>query len=112
MKHHQKAALLALLLSFAGLRPALAQDPQPTGVKPNILLIVDTSGSMGTVKKYLARSFYFLLYQFVRQKYQNVEVVFIAHHKNMKRLAFHVTLTCIQDQCPTRAVSCEPGTGG
>lgn len=46
MKHHQKAALLALLLSFAGLRPALAQDPQPTGVKPNILLIVDTSGSM------------------------------------------------------------------
>ena len=35
---------------------------------------------MGTVKKYLARSFYFLLYQFVRQKYQNVEVVFIAHH--------------------------------
>lgn len=45
-----------------------------------IFCIMDTSGSMGTIKKYLARSFYFLLFQFVRQKYQNVEVVFLAHH--------------------------------
>ena len=44
-----------------------------------ILCIMDTSGSMGQTKKYLARSFYFLLYQFVRLKYMNVEVVFIAH---------------------------------
>jgi uncharacterized sporulation protein YeaH/YhbH (DUF444 family) len=47
---------------------------------------MDTSGSMGTVKKYLARSFYFLLYQFVRQKYNNVEVVFIAHHTEAKEV--------------------------
>ncbi len=45
-----------------------------------IVCIMDTSGSMGTVKKYLARSFYFLLFQFVRKKYQKVEVLFIAHH--------------------------------
>lgn len=45
-----------------------------------IICIMDTSGSMGTVKKYLARSFYFLLYQFVRLKYRQVEVVFVAHH--------------------------------
>ena len=45
-----------------------------------VFCIMDTSGSMGTVKKYLARSFYFLLYQFIRQKYRNVEVVFLAHH--------------------------------
>jgi sporulation protein YhbH len=51
-----------------------------------IFCIMDTSGSMGTVKKYLARSFYFLLYQFVRQKYQNVEVVFIAHHTEAKEV--------------------------
>jgi uncharacterized sporulation protein YeaH/YhbH (DUF444 family) len=51
-----------------------------------IFCIMDTSGSMGTVKKYLARSFYFLLYQFVRQKYQNVEVVFIAHHTDAKEV--------------------------
>lgn len=51
-----------------------------------VFCIMDTSGSMGTVKKYLARSFYFLLYQFVRQKYQNVEVVFIAHHTEAKEV--------------------------
>lgn len=44
-----------------------------------VLCIMDTSGSMDTLKKYLARSFFFLLYQFVRTKYQNVEIVFIAH---------------------------------
>jgi len=51
-----------------------------------VFCIMDTSGSMGTVKKYLARSFYFLLYQFVRQKYQNVEVVFLAHHTDAKEV--------------------------
>ena len=45
-----------------------------------VICIMDTSGSMGTVKKYLARSFYFLLYQFVKLKYEQVELVFIAHH--------------------------------
>lgn len=51
-----------------------------------VFCIMDTSGSMGTVKKYLARSFYFLLFQFVKQKYQNVEVVFIAHHTEAKEV--------------------------
>ena len=51
-----------------------------------VLCIMDTSGSMGTVKKYLARSFYFLLYQFVRLKYQEVELVFIAHHTEAKEV--------------------------
>ncbi len=52
-----------------------------------IMCIMDTSGSMGTVKKYLARSFYFLMYQFVRQKYVNVEVVFIAHHTEAREVS-------------------------
>ena len=37
-----------------------------------MLCIMDTSGSMDSMKKYLARSFFFLLYQFVSTKYQNV----------------------------------------
>jgi sporulation protein YhbH len=45
-----------------------------------VLCIMDTSGSMETMKKYLARSFFFLLYQFLWSKYQKVEIVFIAHH--------------------------------
>jgi uncharacterized sporulation protein YeaH/YhbH (DUF444 family) len=31
------------------------------------------------MKKYLARSFFFLLYQFVRTRYEHVELVFVAH---------------------------------
>ncbi len=50
--------------------------PQSNAV---VICIMDTSGSMDQVKKYLARSFYFLLYQFIRLKYINVELVFIAH---------------------------------
>ncbi|MCY6483121.1 sporulation protein YhbH [Clostridium aestuarii] len=44
-----------------------------------IMFIMDTSGSMDRHKKYLARSFFFMLYQFVKMKYVNVEVEFIAH---------------------------------
>lgn len=44
-----------------------------------VLCIMDVSGSMDQTKKYLARSFYFLLYQFLQLKYANVDVVFIAH---------------------------------
>ena len=51
-----------------------------------IFCIMDTSGSMDITKKFLARSFYFLLYQFVRRRYQNVEVVFIAHHTEAKEV--------------------------
>ncbi|WP_346355867.1 sporulation protein YhbH [Azotosporobacter soli] len=43
------------------------------------ICIMDTSGSMDQTKKYLARSFYFLLHQFLRWKYEQVEVVFISH---------------------------------
>jgi uncharacterized protein len=51
--------------------------PQSNAV---VVCIMDTSGSMDTMKKYLARSFFFLLYRFVRTRYENVEVVFVAHH--------------------------------
>lgn len=59
------------------------QRPQSNAV---VICIMDTSGSMDTMKKYLARSFFFLLYQFVRTKYQNVEVVFIAHHTKAREV--------------------------
>jgi sporulation protein YhbH len=44
-----------------------------------IFFIMDVSGSMGKTKKFLARSFFFLLYQFLRYRYQKVEIVFISH---------------------------------
>ncbi len=45
-----------------------------------VICVMDTSGSMDTMKKYLARSFFFLLYQFITTRYRNVEIVFIGHH--------------------------------
>lgn len=44
-----------------------------------ILCVMDVSGSMDTTKKYLARSFFFVLSQFLKSKYSKVEVSFIAH---------------------------------
>ena len=44
-----------------------------------IFFMMDVSGSMTTNIKYLARSFYFLLYQFLKHKYEHIEIVFIAH---------------------------------
>jgi sporulation protein YhbH len=44
-----------------------------------VICMMDTSGSMDTMKKYLSRSFFFLLSQFVCARYRNVETIFIAH---------------------------------
>ncbi|TCL70873.1 hypothetical protein EDC14_100818 [Hydrogenispora ethanolica] len=51
-----------------------------------VICIMDTSGSMDQTKKYLARSFYFLLYQFIRLKYVQVEIVFVAHSTEAKEV--------------------------
>ncbi|MCL5058042.1 MAG: sporulation protein YhbH [Actinobacteria bacterium] len=45
-----------------------------------VLAMMDTSGSMGTYEKYIARSFFFWMVKFLRTKYQNVHIVFVAHH--------------------------------
>lgn len=44
-----------------------------------IFFIMDVSGSMSKNKKYLARSFFFLLYHFIRSKYEKTEIVFVSH---------------------------------
>ena len=44
-----------------------------------IFFLMDVSGSMTTEKKFLARSFYFLLYHFLRLKYDTIDIVFISH---------------------------------
>ncbi len=49
-----------------------------------VICIMDTSASMDQNKKYLARSFFFMLYQFINMKYSNVEVIFIAHSTSAK----------------------------
>jgi len=52
-----------------------------------VFFLMDVSGSMTTQKKYLARSYFFLLYQFLRHKYDTIEVVFISHTIHAKRVS-------------------------
>jgi sporulation protein YhbH len=57
-------------------------------VKPEskavVLMMMDTSGSMGIWEKYMARSFYFWMTRFLRSKYETVDIEFIAHHTEAK----------------------------
>jgi len=52
-----------------------------------IFFIMDVSGSMGKQKKFMARSFFFLLYHFLRYKYEKVDIVFIAHTTHAKEVS-------------------------
>jgi sporulation protein YhbH len=51
-----------------------------------VFFLMDVSGSMSTDKKFLSRSFFFLLYQFLRYKYENIEIVFISHTTTAKEV--------------------------
>ena len=44
-----------------------------------VFFVMDVSGSMTKAKKYLARSFFFLLYQFLNHRYSAIDVVFVSH---------------------------------
>ena len=52
-----------------------------------IFFLMDVSGSMSQDRKYLARSFFFLLYQFLNHRYEKVEVVFISHSTVAERVS-------------------------
>ncbi len=54
-----------------------------------VLAMMDVSGSMGTMKKYLARSFFFWLVEFLRQIYNHVQIRFISHTTEAKLVDEH-----------------------
>ncbi len=51
-------------------------EPQTSAV---VLAMMDTSGSMGEFEKYIARAFFFWMVRFLRTKYDNVNIHFLAH---------------------------------
>lgn len=51
-----------------------------------ILAMMDTSGSMGQFEKYIARTFFFWMVRFLRLKYENVTIRFLAHHTEAKEV--------------------------
>ncbi len=59
-------------------------DVEKPESKAVVLAMMDTSASMGTFEKYIARSFFFWMTKFLRTKYESVEIEFIAHHTQAK----------------------------
>lgn len=59
------------------------QKPQSSAA---IIAMMDTSGSMGSFEKYVARSFFHWMTRFLRTKYEHVEIVFIAHHTEAREV--------------------------
>ena len=51
-----------------------------------MIFIMDVSGSMDSTKKYLARSFFFVLSRFIRRKYNNIAFEFVSHTTVAKRV--------------------------
>ncbi len=49
-----------------------------------VMAMMDVSGSMGTMKKYLARSFFFWMLSFLKSLYRRVDIRFIAHTTEAK----------------------------
>jgi hypothetical protein len=54
-----------------------------------VLAMMDVSGSMSTMKKYFARSFFFWLVEFLKTIYHNVQIRFIAHTTEAKLVDEH-----------------------
>jgi len=44
-----------------------------------VYLMMDRSGSMSREKTYIAKSFYFWMVQFLKRRYKNISLIFIAH---------------------------------
>ncbi|MGO0122093.1 DUF444 family protein [Desulfothermobacter acidiphilus] len=67
-------------LCYRCLRTSTASEPRAV-----VLAMLDTSGSMGPLEKYLARSFFFWMVRFLETRYHNnVEIVYLAHHTEAK----------------------------
>jgi uncharacterized protein len=58
-------------------------QPQTSAV---VLAMMDTSGSMGEFEKYIARGFFFWMVRFLRTKYDNVIIHFLAHSTEAKEV--------------------------
>ena len=61
----------------------LEEDVQPVS-NAVVIAMMDVSGSMTTMKKYMARSVLFWLVEFLRTIYAKVEIRFIVHHSNAR----------------------------
>lgn len=65
-----------------------ASVPRPK-TKAVMFCVMDVSGSMDEHKKNLAKRFYILLYEFLKRKHKEIEIVFISHTETAKEVSEH-----------------------
>lgn len=59
---------------------------QAPGSAAAVIAMRDASGSMGEFKKYIARSFFFWMFRFLRTQYREVHIAFVTHHVEAKEV--------------------------
>lgn len=69
-----RAGLVSEDLRFRELKAVVADQGGAV-----VIAMMDTSGSMGSFEKYLAKSFFYWTSEFLRQRYPFVDLVFLAH---------------------------------
>ncbi len=83
-----KRSLMAQARAGRGRRPTITkedlrfktwEDEPREEANAVVMAMMDTSGSMGTFEKFVARSFFFWMVRFLRTCYHNVHIVFLAH---------------------------------
>lgn len=68
-----------LVLSPDDLRYKTWEDRLHKHAHAVVLAMMDTSGSMGSFEKFIARSFFFWMVRFLRTRYDDVDILFLAH---------------------------------
>ncbi len=66
------------------MRFKVEQEVEDFDSQAAVYLMMDRSGSMDTERKYIAKSFFFWMVQFLRLKYDQVDLVFVAHDTEAK----------------------------
>ncbi len=51
-----------------------------------VIAMMAVSGSMGAFEKYVSRAFYYWMVRFLRTRYDNVQIAFVAHHTEAREV--------------------------
>jgi len=87
LRRHARAGLDGVgEWSQADLRFRAYRDRQDRRAAAAVIAMRDVSGSMGEMKKYITRSFFFWMVRFLRSRYDDVRLVFIAHHVDAREV--------------------------
>lgn len=81
----QKISKSALIDSDESVAPNSNEKSNPTD-QAVLFCLMDASGSMGEIRKDIAKRFFILLYLFLKRTHEHMKVVYIRHHTSAQEL--------------------------